>query len=60
MFSQHKKMSKANTIINSTKVLKKLEYGPMPNVMAALQNVGGALRSMPLTLADAQYSSALQ
>jgi len=27
----------------------KLECGPMPNVMAALPNVGGALGSMPQT-----------
>jgi len=33
----------------------KLECGPMPNVMAALPNIGGALCSMPQSLADAQY-----
>jgi len=38
----------------------KLEYGPMPNVMAALPNVGGALCSMPQSLADAQYWNAVQ
>ena len=38
----------------------KLEYGLMPNVMAALPNVGGALCSTPQTLADAHYSSAVQ
>ena len=27
----------------------------MPNVMAALPNIGGALCSMPQSLADAQY-----
>jgi len=32
----------------------------MPNVMAALLNVGGALCSTPQTLADAYYSSAVQ
>ena len=32
-----------------------LECGPMPNVMAALPNIGGALCSTPLSLADAQY-----
>jgi len=31
----------------------KLECGPMPNVMAALPNTGGALCSTPLSLADA-------
>jgi len=32
----------------------------MPNVMAALPNIGGALCSMPQSLADAQYWSAVQ
>jgi len=29
--------------------------GPMPNVMAALPNIGGALCSTPQSLADAHY-----
>ena len=33
----------------------KLERGPMPNVMAALRNIGGALCSTPQSLADAHY-----
>jgi len=33
----------------------KLEYGPVPNVMAALPNIGGALCSTPQSFADAQY-----
>jgi len=32
----------------------------MPNVMAALPNIGGALCSMPQSLADAQYYSSVQ
>jgi len=32
-----------------------LECGPMPNVMVALPNTGGALCSMPQSLADAHY-----
>jgi len=32
----------------------------MPNVMAALPNIGGALCSMPQSLADAQNYSAVQ
>jgi len=32
-----------------------LECGPMPNVMAALPNVGGALCSTPQSLADVHY-----
>jgi len=39
---------------------KQLECGPMPNVMAALTNIGGALCSMPQSLADAHYWSAIQ
>jgi len=34
---------------------KKLECGPMPNLMAALPNIGGALCSTPQSLADAHY-----
>jgi len=32
-----------------------LEYGPIPNVMVALPNIGGALCSMPQSLAHAHY-----
>ena len=32
-----------------------LECGPMPNVMVALPNIGGALCSTPQSLADAHY-----
>ena len=38
----------------------KLECGPMPNVMVALPNIGGALCSTPQNLADAQYWNAVQ
>jgi len=31
---------------------KELECGPMPNVMAALPNIGGALCSTPQSLVD--------
>jgi len=37
-----------------------LECGPMPNVMAALPNIGGALCSTPQSLADTQYWSTVQ
>jgi len=33
----------------------KLECGPMPNVIAALPNIGGALCSTPQSLADTYY-----
>jgi len=32
----------------------------MPNVMAALSNIGGALCSTPQSLDDARYYSAIQ
>jgi len=35
--------------------LCQLEYGPMPNVMAALPNIGDTLCSMQQSLADAHY-----
>jgi len=40
--------------------IKKLECGPMPNVMAALPNISGALCSMPQSSADDHYWSAMQ
>jgi len=42
------------------KIIKKLECGPMPNLMAALPNTGGALCSTPQSLVDAQYWNAVQ
>jgi len=41
-------------------IKQKLECGPMPNVMAALPNTGGALYSTPQSLADAHYWSEVQ
>jgi len=35
--------------------INQLECGPMPNVMAALPNIGGALCSTPQSLDDALY-----
>jgi len=35
--------------------INQLECGPMPNVMVALPNIGGAVCSTPQTLADAHY-----
>jgi len=34
---------------------KELECGPMPNVMVTLPNIGGALCSVPHSLADDNY-----
>ena len=42
------------------KNIKRLERGPMPNVMAALPNIGGALCSTTKSLTDAHYWSAVQ
>jgi len=39
---------------------RKLDCGPMPNVMAALLNIGGALCSTPQTWADAHCWSTVQ
>jgi len=39
---------------------KGLECGPVPNVMAALPNIAGALCSTPQSLADAHYLTAVQ
>jgi len=36
-------------------IQNKLERGPMPNVMVALPNIGGALCSTPQSSADAHY-----
>jgi len=40
---------------NKEEKTKKLECGPMPNVMVALPNIGGAACSTPQSLADAHY-----
>ena len=46
----------AHWLFNCSKKNKaKLECGPMPNVMVALPNTGGALCSTPQSLADAHY-----
>ena len=36
-------------------IYRTLECGPMPNLMVALPNIGGALCSTPQSLADAHY-----
>ena len=53
-FSTDEKRKYAHLSITKTKN-KTLEYGPMPNVMAALPNIGGALCSTPQCLTDANY-----
>ena len=44
-----------NKTANFIKTKLELECGPMPNVMAALPNIGGAQCSTPQSLADAHY-----
>ena len=39
--------------IDKYKTITELECGPMPNVMVALPNIGGALYSTPQSFADA-------
>jgi len=41
--------------VRRTEASEKLECGPMPNLMVALPNIGGALCSTPQSLADAPY-----
>jgi len=42
-------------VSSQVSIYLKLECGPMPNVMVALPNRGGALYSTPQSLADAGY-----
>ena len=42
-------------IMNVLAIYVELECGPMPNLMVALPNIGGALCSTPQSLADAHY-----
>ena len=44
-----------NKIEQGSLIYVKLECGPMPNLMVALPNVGGALCSTPQSIADAHY-----
>ena len=44
-----------NSIIERQVHNQQLECGPMPNVMAALRNIGSALCSTPQGLADTYY-----
>jgi len=46
---------KSSLLFLLTEEVNKLECGPMPNLMVALPNIGGALCSTPQSLADAHY-----
>jgi len=52
---ERKKTDEKPEINQSEKNNYKLECGPMPNLMVALPNIGGALCSTPQSLADAHY-----
>jgi len=49
------KIVKSLQISSGQRIDMKLECGPMPNLMVALPNIGGALCSTPQSLADAHY-----
>jgi len=55
--SRTKEISKLLARVEGT---EELECRPMPNVMAALPNIGGALCSIPQSLANAHYWSDVQ
>jgi len=50
----------ATAVIRRGKEIEELECGPMPNLMVALPNIGGALCSAPQSLADAHCLTAVQ
>jgi len=48
------------SVLQCNKIKIELECGSMPNEMAALPNIGGALCSTPQSLAHVQYWNAVQ
>jgi len=58
--SRVKKITRECSFMKRIRKKVELECGPMPNVMGALPNIGGALCSTPQSLADAQYWSAVR
>ena len=55
LFVYDKITLKLKMLTKEDKTLIKLECGPMPNLMVALPNTGGALCPTPQSLADAHY-----
>jgi len=49
------KTATRNFVDDPINTFTQLECGPMPNVLAALPNIGGALCSTPQNLANAHY-----
>jgi len=60
MFRSMVDVHSATAEIRRGKNKKELECGLMPNVMATLPSIGGAVCSTTQTLADAQYWNAVQ
>jgi len=48
-------ITKANNAVTKWQKTQNQKCGPMPNLMAALPNIGGALCPTPQSLADAHY-----
>ena len=55
-----KKKKKKKDRSRPNHIMKILECGPMPNLMVALPNIGGALCSTPQSFADTYTNSAVQ
>jgi len=55
VLAQHIFPNKLCTTYECIPELQNVECGPMPNVMAALPNIGGTLYSTPQSLAHAHY-----
>jgi len=60
LFCDTASLKHVNNFTISKHYKHQLECEPMPNVMAALPNAGGGLCSTPQSMANAQYSSAVQ
>ena len=62
MYADRTLTSAFNTVYlhSSGQFRQRLECGPIPNVMVALPNIGGALCSAPQSLADAHYLTTVQ
>jgi len=60
LLTVHAVTSASMQLLHHQQNKNKLECGPMPNMMAALTNIGGALGPMLQSLADAHCWSAVQ
>jgi len=55
MYGSTADIQSATAEIRQGKKIEELECGPMPNLMVALPNIGGALCSTPQSLDGAHY-----